>query len=130
MTRRFPAGDLDRRLQIQELVTKKDAAGDVLRTEWRDLFKLWAKRKPGAIGAELPTDNGVLRQHDVTWYVRAGKKSSSLAPEIHRVLYRGRVYEVVGILPGDLREDLVQLLTSSRPDKQGSRGDEGASGEP
>ena len=130
MTRRFPAGDLDRRLQIQELVTKKDAAGDVLRTEWRDLFKLWGKRKPGAIGVELPTDNGVLRQHDVTWYVRAGKKASSMAPEIHRVLYRGRVYEVVGILPGDVREDLVQLLTSSRPDKQGSRGDEGASGEP
>lgn len=130
MTNRFPAGDLDRRLMIQELVEKKDASGDVLRTKWRDLFKLWAKRKPGAIGQEIATDNGVLRQHDVTWYIRAGRKASLLAPEIHRVLYRGRVYEVVGILPGDVREDLVQLLTASRPDNRGSRGDEGASGEP
>lgn len=130
MTRRFAAGDLDRRLQIQELVPQKDSAGDVLRTVWRDVFKLWAKRKPGAIGQEIATDNGVVRQHDVTWYVRAGRKSQSLAPEIHRVLYKGRVFEIVGILPGDLREDLVQLLTSARPDKRGDRGDEGASGEP
>ena len=130
MTRRFPAGDLDRRLQVQELISKRDAAGDVVRTEWRDLFKLWAKRKPGNIGTEIPTDNGVVRQFDLIWYVRDGRKARLLAPESHRILYKGRVYEFVGLRPGDLREDLVQLLTSARPDKVGDRGDEGASGEP
>lgn len=130
MSRRFPAGNLDRRLLIQELVTQKDAAGDVLRTDWRDVFKLWAKRKPGNIGTEIPTDNGVLRQFDLIWYVRDGRKARLLAPETYRIIYKGRVYEFVGLLPGDQREDLVQLLTSARPDKRGERGDEGASGEP
>lgn len=124
-----PAGDLDRRLQIQMSVESTDAAGDPVEA-WGDVFKLWARRIPRNIGAEQVGEGGVLRDFDLVFEVRDGAKAQSIAPESHRILYKGRVYEIVGIRPGRHRSDRIDILVSSRPDQRGSRGTEGASGEP
>lgn len=124
-----PAGDLDRRLQIQIAVEGTDAAGDPVLT-WEDAFKLWAHRIPRSIGSEQTTEGGVLRSFDLVFEVRDGTKAQSIAPESHRILYKGRVHEIVGVRPGRRRADRIDLLVSSRPDQRGSRGTEGASGEP
>jgi len=125
-----PAGSYDRRIMIQIATPVTDAAGDVVNTSWADAFKLWAERMPKSPGIERPTPAGVLREFDMVLDVRFGTKSRSIAPETHRVLYKGRIYEIVGMIPGKVRGDRITLLTSSRPDQRGSRGDEGQSGEP
>lgn len=124
-----PAGDLDRRIQLQLSVEGSDAAGDPV-SSWEDVFKLWARRIPRAIGAENAGEGGVLRDFDIVWEVRDGEKARSIAPESHRILYKGRVYEIVGIRAGLRRADRIDILASSRPDQRGSRGLGGASGEP
>lgn len=131
--KRIAAGVLDRRVLVQALVDKKDAAGDVLKTDWTDAFKLWSQRTVSSRAnnlTESATSAGVLRQADVVWRVRDGSKSRTIAPETHRILYKDRVHEIVGILPDEERDDLIRILTCVRPDQRGSRGDEGASGEP
>lgn len=128
------AGQFDRRIMIQTVVERRDAAGDLIPDQWVDSFKLWARRVPRsggfAAGTELPTPDGVIRQFDLTFQVRDGLKSQSIAPETNRVLYKRRVYEIIGALPGKDREDVLDLLVAARPDHRGSRGLEGVSGQP
>ena len=124
------AGRLDRRIQIQVKTEELDAAGDVVAESWDDSFKLWARRVPLGVGVEVTTQHGVLRQFDLVLEVRDGAKARTIAPETHRLMYKGRVYEVVGIREGIERADLIQILVSGRPDQRGSRGDEGATHEP
>lgn len=128
--KRIAAGVLDRRVQVQALVEKKDAAGDVLKTDWTDAFKLWAARRAPNNLVELATTEGAVRQADVVFRVRDGSKAQTIAPETHRILYKNRVHEIVGIIADEERDDLIRILTCVRPDQRGSRGDEGASGEP
>lgn len=124
-----PAGDLDRRLLIQLAVEGTDAAGDPV-LAWDDAFKLWARRIPRQIGSEQVAEGGVLRDYDLVFEVRDGASARTIAPESHRILYKGRVHEIVGVRPGLRRADRIDILVSSRPDQRGSRGTEGASGEP
>lgn len=128
--KRSAAGVLDRRIQVQTLAEQKDAAGDVLKTDWSDAFKLWASRRSPNNVVEIATSNGDIRQADVVFRVRDGSKASTIAPESHRVLYKGRVHEIVGIIADEERDDLIRILTCVRPDQRGSRSNEGASGEP
>ena len=128
--KRSAAGVLDRRIQVQTLAEQKDAAGDVLKTDWSDAFKLWASRRSPTNVVEKATSNGEIRQADVVFRVRDGSKASTIAPESHRILYKGRVHEIVGIVADEERDDLIRILTCVRPDQRGSRSNEGASGEP
>ncbi|MEG0818840.1 MAG: phage head closure protein [Brevundimonas sp.] len=123
-----PAGDFDRRILIQQAQQSRDEAGDVINEDWIDRFKLWARRVPGAPGVEISSTGGVLRQRDITFAVRDRTKAQEIAPETYRILYKGRIYEIVGIVPGKERANEIEILTASRPDKRGSRGDEGVSG--
>lgn len=125
---RVAAGKLDRRLTIQVTSEPMDAAGDVLKADWSDAFKLWAKMKSRGPGMELPTAAGVIRQFDTIFSVRSGPKAESIGPETHRVLWHSRVYEIVGIAPNDERGDLLDLLCAARPDLRGSRGKGAADG--
>lgn len=124
---RYAAGKLDRRITVQIQESGFDSAGDPLRDKWDDVFRLWASRSKTTSGVEVQPVGGVLRQYDVVWYVRDGNKSRQIAPETHRILYKGRIFEIVGILPGLERADLIQILVSTRPDQRGSRGDVGVS---
>lgn len=130
---RFAAGELDRRITVQQCIEKKDAAGDVIPEDWQPFARLWAKRqaKSGAhgIGQEDGQAQGVLRQFDMVWIVRTSPTTLAIAPESHRVLYKGRTYEIVGIQEGRDRTDIIQILTAARPDQRGSRGDVGATGD-
>lgn len=125
---RFSAGDLDRRIIIQKATEARDAAGDVVPGAWVVVGKLWANRKPGVIGTESAAPQGQLRQHDLVWSVRANCISREIFPETHRIFYKGRIHEVVGVIDGDQREDLIKILTCTRPDGRGDRGRENVSG--
>lgn len=124
-----PAGELDRRIMIQLSTPTVDASGDQIQ-RWDDDFKLWARRVPKAVGLEKTTEGGLLREYDIVFEVRAGAKAESIAPETNRLIYKRRVYEVVGVRPSARRADRIEILAASRPDQRGSRAPEGASGEP
>lgn len=125
-----PAGKLDRRLLVQATSETTDAAGDVVRVPWADQFKVWARLRPRGPGQEAQGEGGVLRQFDTIFQVRDCPKHRQIAPETWRIMWKGRVYEIVGIAPDAERQDLLNILCSARPDLRGSRGIEGESGEP
>lgn len=124
-----PAGDLDRRIMIQVSAPITDASGDQIQ-QWSDDFKLWSRRVPKSVGLEKTTEGGVLREYDIAFEVRDGAKAQSIAPESNRLIYKRRVYEIVGCRPSAQRADRLEILAATRPDQRGSRAPEGASGEP
>lgn len=124
------AGALDRRIQFQVGIPGQDAAGDELLT-WENGPKRWAAKRD-----RVPTENPalagaqqVLRQVDTDFQVRADSFTTTVGPETHRVAYKDRIYEIVGLAEGD-RADTIKLLCSSRPDQRGARGREPVSGQP
>jgi SPP1 family predicted phage head-tail adaptor len=127
---KLAVGELDRRIQVQLATPVKDSAGDPVDT-WADAFKLWAKKVDGRPTEDpaVATAQQVLRAVDTVFTVRFNEKSSGIGPESHRVVYRNRIYEIVGLGEGD-REDAIRLLCSSRPDQRGARGVEAVSGQP
>lgn len=117
---RNPAGAYDRRIEIQQQVDTTDAAGDPVQgfNAWT---KLWAKKTERGAFREVVASEQVLRDADTLFSVRMNTISRQIAPEIHRVIYKGVIYEILGIGEDKGRADAIVLLTSSRPDKRGER---------
>lgn len=123
------AGELDRRIRIMRRTDVEDDAGDILEEEgWSLAFKRWAKRiLPSSVSPtfrETLGDEEVVRSADVLWKIRYDSQSLQIAPERYRVVYGGRIHEIVGIGEGANRHDGLILLTCYRPDDQGDRGQE------
>jgi hypothetical protein len=73
----------------------------------------------------------LARQADTVWTLRWDSQSRAIAPENYRFMWRGTVYEIVGVTENKGgRMDALDFLTSSRPDLQGDRGRLLASGQP
>ena len=126
------AGDLDRRIQVFKATSTRSKAGDtVLTWEPPDLkFDRWAAKRD-AYPSEVRAAQMLERQADTVWTLRWDSQSRSIAPELFRFMWRGTVYEIVGITENKGgRMDALDFLTSSRPDLQGSRGRTLASGQP
>lgn len=116
------AGKLDRRITIQVATSSRDAANDVI-LDWISApsFDLWAS-KTDQRGFETIGSQELVRTADTVFEVRQGPKSKTIHPESHRVVYGGKIFEIVSIQEGKERGDTFQLLTSSRPDGVGARG--------
>ncbi len=126
---RYAAGAFDRRIQIQEDRVTRDAAGDTI-PGWKDEFRIWAQRRPKQPGKEVEAAGGTLRQFDLIFRVRDSSQSRRIAPETHRVTYKGKIYEIISILPGYDREDIIDILVAARPDQRGPRGGDGVTDAP
>lgn len=126
------AGEFDRRIQVFKATVSKDDAGDLVFT-WDppDLkFDRWAAKRD-AYASEVQASQGMARQADTVWTLRWDSQSRSIAPENHRFMWRGTVYEIVGVTENkQSRMDALDFLTCSRPDLQGDRGRLLASGQP
>ena len=116
------AGELDRRITIQVATDTRDAANDVVK-DWTTApsFELWAK-KTDQRGFEAQGAQQLVRTADTVFEVRQGTKSRAIHPESHRVVYKGKIFTIISIQEGRDRGDTFQLLTSSRPDGVGARG--------
>lgn len=131
------AGELDRRIRLQEATQVQDAAGDLVDVSWGvpagwpSDGKRWASKRDQR-PFEQPGDattRVTLRQIDTVFVLRWDRFSSTIAPETFRVVHHGRTYEIVGLGESNSREDGVTLLCCSRPDQRGSRAPESTSGE-
>lgn len=122
---RMAAGELDRRVTIEVATETRDAAGDVIQVAWGPPAgwsqggKRWASKRDGR-PSEVRGDQEVLRQIDTVFVLRWDQHTSTIGPETHRVLYRDRAYEIVGLGETREREDGVSLLCCSRPDQRGA----------
>lgn len=121
------AGDLDRRIRVEFATEGRDRAGDQVAESWGPPpgwpadGKRWAAKRDGRPSEQpsLTVSQQVLRQIDTVFTLRWDRFTSVIAPETHRIVYRGRAYEIVGLGEGE-REDGVILLCSSRPDQRGA----------
>lgn len=134
----YAAGDLDRVIYIEEATVTTDAAGDETTTwgppttprEWPRRGRRWASRKdqpPRETPGDL-TNQVTSRSFDTVWRLRQDQFSLAIAPETFRVVYKGRVFEIVGLVEDEGRGEGLRLLCSSRPDMRGSRAPESRSG--
>jgi SPP1 family predicted phage head-tail adaptor len=116
------AGKFDRRITIQVRQDTRDNAGDTI-PDWDALptFKLWA-RKQDQRGFETAGSQQIVRTADTVFEVRQGTKSKTIHPESHRIVFLGKIFEIISIQEGTDRLDTFQILTSSRPDGVGARG--------
>lgn len=113
------AGEFDRRIQIERAVESQDTAGDTLQT-WVPDRKLWA-RKRDSRGREAFGAAQMVRDADCVFMVRSSGYARALAPETHRVAYKGQIFEIVGKADGADTDDVIEILTCSRPDARGER---------
>lgn len=116
-------GKFDRRISIEVSTETKDAAGDPVQS-WAHSFYLFARRiqqsGSSAPGREVSADNVQLRQSDIIWQVRWSARSAALGPETHRIVYKGRVYEILGLVEGEGRSERISMRCATRPDQRGT----------
>jgi head-tail adaptor len=117
-------GEFDRRIEVLEATVTKDSAGDLL-FNWEapaQRFGRWAKKRD-SFPSEIQAAQMTLRQVDTTFVLRWDTQSRLIAPENYRFMWRGTVYEIVGINEGRAhRMRTLEFTCSSRPDLVGSRG--------
>lgn len=114
------AGDLDRRIEIQIATRNKDKAGDEV-DDWRLAFKLWSKQREYR-GIEMNGAQQTVRTADCVFTVRTGTQPRTIAPESHRVVHHGRIFEIIGVQESADLNDGLDILACSRPDLVGARG--------
>ena len=116
-------GNLDRRISIEVKTETKDAAGDPIPT-WSEAFKLFARRIPqvgnAGPGNEVNAPNAELRRVDMIWQVRFSQRIAGVGPETHRVVYKGRVYQIIGLFEGEGRSERVNIRCATTPDQRGT----------
>lgn len=117
---RLSSGVFDRRITIQLNTPVPDDAGDPI-PNWSDLVDRWARFLPGPVQEGVGA-NQVLRSGDVIWVLRDDTESRTFFPETHRIVHKGRIYEIVGIDESMAREDGLRFTTAFRPDGRGARG--------
>lgn len=126
------AGQLDRRIQVFRAAETKDRAGDLIQT-WDPpaaKFDRWANKRD-AYPREIQAAQALLREIDTVFTLRWDSQSRAIAPESYRFMWRGTVYQIVGVSENKGgRMDALDFLCSSRPDLQGDRGRTLASEQP
>lgn len=114
------AGELDRRIDIELDTGGRDASGDH-KPNWTFAFKRWARRQDLRV-RETVAAQEVLRECDTRFKLRDDSQSRTIAPETHRIVHKGRVFEIVGISEGEERGDALIFLCAYRPDLRGASG--------
>lgn len=100
------AGKLRHRVTLQELVKTDDGYGGIAET-WRDVATVWAAVEPLS-GDERYAAQQVQSDltHRVTIRYRAGVR-----PQM-RVMYAGRVLQIVAVIDREERHRYLELLCS------------------
>lgn len=97
------AGELDRRVTLQQRSGSKDAFGQQL-TTWSDMATVWANIRP-TNGREILTAGAIAAEvsHIVTIRYRPG-----IAPSM-RLLYGSQVFNIVAVVEPELAHVSLEL---------------------
>ena len=121
MSRRFAAGRFDRHVTVQVSTPTRDEANDEIEnwTPWR---RRWMEKRDRESFREINASHEVLRDYDAVFVTREDATSRQIFPETHRLFYKDRVWEIVGVATTPERQDCLLILASTRPDGRGPRG--------
>lgn len=121
MGRRYPAGKFDRHVEVQISAPTKDASNDTIEN-WEPWRRRWMEVRDRESFREISAPHEVVRDYDTVFVTRMDATSLQIAPESHRLYWKQRIWEIVGIARSVERQDCFLILGSSRPDGRGPRG--------
>lgn len=88
------AGDLRHRISIQRPELTQDQQTGEMLTTWREIAKVWAKVEPLSVREYIAAASV---QSEVT--TRITVRAAVAVDETCRIVYRGKTYNVEGVLP-------------------------------
>lgn len=101
----LPAGNLDRRITIEQATKTRGSAGSE-RLTWSTLIEVWAEKRDVS-ARELMTSGVQLSEATTAFRIRWRE---GITPGM-RVLYDGRVYDIQAVLePPNTRRDALDLI--------------------
>ena len=103
------AGDLKRRITIQQRSASVDTFGQQLVT-WSNLLTSWAEIQPTS-GREMVSAEA--QQFEISHQITI-RYRSTITPAM-RVLYEGRVFEIMSVLDQDTQHRRLTLMCSEGP---------------
>lgn len=114
------SGAFDRRISIEAATFAPDSAGDQVPT-WAEAFKRWAKVRDFPARQSVGAGQ-IVRDYDAEWIVRLDTQTIMIGPETHRLVWRDRVYEIVGVMEAteQNRGECVTILTATTPNQRGA----------
>lgn len=117
------AGRLDKRVTVQERSTVQDPDTGEVREEWADLFTLWMDRRDSrridaAPGQERFAANQKLAEADATFQCRRSSATLEIWPDTHRLIHKGRIYEIQGVADLGRAEARVEIACTVRTEKR------------
>lgn len=107
----LPAGELDRRITLQQATEGKDAAGG-LTLSWADLASVWAKVTP--LGGREPFTAAQEAAFADTRFTIRWRSDVTPGAKM-RVLHDGRTYDILAVFE-PVRREVVDLLAQARVD--------------
>lgn len=111
------SGKLDRRITVQVRSVTRDATGGEVET-WTNAYDIWAERETTGATERFAASQRIA-DVDTLFRIRWNDDVERLVtPQSHRITYRGRWYEVLGVVEIGRREGLW-LPTKSRGDLGG-----------
>lgn len=110
------AGALDRQIELQKLTVTRTAAGEQVES-WAHVRYMNAERSPLSV-ATLFASNQAFAEANTVWRVRFYPSFANLDVITNRVIYRDRIYKILGVQEIGRREGLY-IITKSRDDSEG-----------
>lgn len=107
------SGKLDRRIVIQRATLVRNAFGEQIET-WGTLKEVWAGVRPVSDGERMRARE-VAAEITTRFVVRYSAQLSDLSPK-DRVLYQGRVFDIIGLKELGRREGW-EISANARADQ-------------
>lgn len=107
------AGELDRRITIDQAVTANNALNEPIQT-WISLATVWAKVTPVSDGERMRASE-VSAQITTRFLIRWSSAMSEVTPK-DRVVYAGRTYDIFFVKEIGRREG-IEISAAARADK-------------
>lgn len=101
---------LNQRIEIQKGVSKTDEVGNVLQ-QWQVFYSCFASVKTA--GGKERQNGNTEEQHSVAFAVRFCKKLSEISAVDHRIMFRGKNYNIVQVDFADYGGKTIKIKAES-----------------
>lgn len=106
------AGQLDRRVNLEVKTVARNSLGEPIET-WSVVRTLWAHRAEGSKVAERFAANQTYASVTTVFRVGYFPTLTTVTVDTHRIVFNGRVYNIVGAIEIGRKEG-VELLCAAR----------------
>lgn len=105
------AGRRDRRITIQVRSESQAPSGEVIEA-WADFAKVWARKRDMRASERFAADQKIA-EVDTVFEVAHQRALLKIAPDTHRIIFGGRVFEVHGRIEIG-RNVSIEIMTAAR----------------